>query len=269
MITLLLIDDEKINYADSLVLNAKINDINIIYFQNYEAGFKELHNNLNIQGLIFDAKCWKTQAEQDAGIESSDDGLAEGLKLLQEYEQNTQNYLPLVVNTGREFPLQFFKPLLEPLQATIFQKGKINPDDIFNNLKKRIENSVNYKLERQYADVFVVFKKGYLDTSVKNNLLDILANMHTTDINEIRKNLASIRVIRDAIIQGFLKNKPNYKTPDLISQLFTYLIQNVSSNYGSHKPKNNDILPSKYTTITLANALMEVLLWFEKEMDTK
>jgi hypothetical protein len=269
MITLLLIDDEKIAYADSLVRNAQINDINIIHFQNYEAGFKELYNNLNIQGLIFDAKCWQTQAEQDAGIEPSNNGLGEGLKLLQQYEQNTQNYLPLVVNTGYEFPLQFFKPLLEPLQATIFQKGKTNPDDIFNNLKKRIENSVNYKLERQYADVFVVFKKGYLDAGVENELLNILANMHQTDIVKIREKLASIRVIRETIIQELSKHKPAFKTPELMTQLSSILIHKIGSNYGNHKPKNNDILPSKYTVITLANALMEVLLWFEKEMDTK
>lgn len=123
MMTILLIDDD-IEYSKSLVNNAKLSDLNLIYHQNYEAGFEEIRKNPTIQGLIFDAKCWKTQKEQEDEVEPSEDALAEGLKLLADYEKNTERYLPLVVNTGYSFPLQFFKPLLVPFKAQILRRQK-------------------------------------------------------------------------------------------------------------------------------------------------
>ncbi len=41
-------------------------------------------------------------------------------------------------------------------------------------LLKEIENAENTKIEKHYADVFEVFDKGYLDASLRNDLLSIL-----------------------------------------------------------------------------------------------
>jgi hypothetical protein len=268
MITILLIDDD-MPYATSLCNNAKLRgDLELIHYQNYEAGFKELRTNPSINGLIFDAKCWITQQEQDEEVEPSEQGLSEGLRLLQEYETITQNYLPMIVSTGKDFAAKHFLPQLTALQAKIFQKEKTNPGELFNELILRIEAIENYKIERQYADVFAVFAKNYLSNDVKLNLLSILNTMQRADIGEIRKNLALIRTINETTMQELLNKKGYFKQPDLISE-FSGLIRRVCNNYGSHKPRNNDILPSKYAVITLTNALLEIILWFGKEMDSK
>jgi hypothetical protein len=80
----------------------------------------------------------------------------------------------MVVSTGKDFVAKHFLPQLTALQAKIFQKEKTNPDELFNELILRIEAIENYKIERQYADVFAVFAKNYLSNDVKLNLLSIL-----------------------------------------------------------------------------------------------
>jgi hypothetical protein len=261
MITILLIDDD-IEYIKSLVNNAKLSDLNLIYHQNYEAGFEEIHKNPSIQGLIFDAKCWKTKKEQENEVEPSEDALAEGLKLLADYEKNTEHYLPLVVNTGYTFPLQYFKPALSAFKAQIFEKAKANPEDIFGHLKNLIQNSESYQIERKYTDVFEIFEKGYLGQDVREKLLNILRNINRTENAEISKTLSAIRAVKEEII----RNQPNPSQPNLISSL-SMTIQKNASDYGSHPPRVKDIQPTKYTVISLTHALLEMLLWFKSEKE--
>lgn len=266
MITFLLIEDNQ-DYADSLVLNAKISEIMLLHRQNYEDGFKQIRNNPEIKALIFDAKCWKTRQEQDEESEPSDDALGEGLRLLADYEKSTGKYLPLAVNTGYTYPSQFYEPLLKPFQAKVFEKGKTNPDDIFEYLKLRIQNTENYQIERQYVEVFEIFEKGYLKEDIKNNLLDIIKNQNKVELPQIRKNLALIRSTKETVMQVLSNQKPNFKQPLLIIQYSEHLIHKMASNYGSHNPRFDDIKPTQHTVICLFHALMDILLWFKKEME--
>ncbi len=252
MITILLIDDD-IEYVKSLTNNAKLSDLNLIYYQNYEAGFEEIRKNPNIQGLIFDAKCWKTKKEQEDETEPSEDALAEGLKLLADYEKNSEHYLPLVVNTGYTFPLQYFKPLLEPFKAQIFEKVKTNPEDIFGHLKKLIQDSESYQIERKYADVFEIFEKKPIYNALKINLFNILMGLESKKLN--KETLVEAR----KIFETFRSDFPSVQ-PDNIYPLTNALWKLTSFYLHKNSPE-----PSIYAIQSTIFILLDVLLWFKSE----
>ncbi len=262
MIQVLLIDDEN-EYCESL---AKLADagygIQITHFQNHEDGFAALAKNPDYKALILDAKCF-INAEQET---ESDDALDYALKRLADFEQSTVKHLPFAVNTGYDYFARFFEKGITDRKAKIFSKAK-SPKELFEYLISAINNTENMQIEKQYADVFEVFEKGYLDNELKMNLLNILKNMKKVELAEIRKNLALIRNVKEKMTQRLLSANNSYAQPDLIAQFSVHLIPKVASNYGSHTPRNNDILPSKYTVIALTNALLELLLWFKSEMN--
>jgi hypothetical protein len=254
MIIVLLIDDNKED-SQTLIEVAKRHEIQLLHYQNYEAGFVEIRKNPNIQGLIFDAKCWKTQKEQEDEVEPSEDALAEGLKLLADYEKNTERYLPLVVNTGYTFPLQFFKPLLAPFKAQIFEKAKTNPEDIFGHLKKLIQNAENYQIERKYADVFDIFEKRPIYNTLKINLLNILKSVENKKLN--KETLVEARKIFETLRSDFPSSQPDSIHP------LTNVLWKLTSFY-LHK---NSPEPSIYAIQSAIFALLEILLWFKSEKE--
>lgn len=258
---ILLIDDE-ISACEGL---AKLADekygIAIEYFHNHDEGFAELLKNPKYQALILDAKCLINKEQET----ESDDALDYALKKLADFEQKTGRYLPFAVNTGYEYFAQFFASGLKERKARIFSKAKPK-GELFEYLIAEINNAENTQIEKQYADVFEIFTKGYLDNDVKQNLLNILKNMSKVEIAEVRKNLALIRVTKENILQILLTHT-KFSQPNLIFSLSNDLIHKVASNYGSHNPKSKDIAPTKYTVISLVNALLEILLWFKTEME--
>ncbi len=258
----LLIDDD-LGYCQSLVLFGKINGININFRHNHTDGFAELEKNTNYQALILDVKCLIDSSQ--AIPHESAFGLA--LEMLTNFEKRTERFLPFAVCTGYDELMPTFKPQIEYRKAKIYHKGSMNHQiEMLAYLKIQVENSQNFQLERQYADVFEIFEKGYLEQDVKSNLLNILKNMNSVEIAEIRKNLALIRSTRETIIQVLGNHNRNFSQPELISK-FSDLVNKVASNYGSHKPRINDISPSKYSVISLAFALLEMLLWFKSEKE--
>jgi hypothetical protein len=263
MMKVLLIDDDK-EYGKSLVRFAQVNDIKLFHYQNYEAGFEEIRRNPTIQALIFDAKCWKTKAEQEEEVEPSEDALSLALTLLAEYEKSTGKFLPIAVNTGYNFPLQYFKPLLTPFQARIFEKGKTDPEELFGHLKERIQHSESYQIERQYADVFEVFEKGYLGQSEKNDLLNILKSKNGQDISEITKTIALIRTIEEKIRKN--PSVAKIKKNELI-KASNSMIATVANNYGSHNYLQDGGITTYYTVKSLTYALLEILLWYKNERE--
>jgi len=254
MITLLLIDDEQ-EYSKSLQINAQLSGISLLTAQNYEAGFKEIRKNPRIQGLIFDAKCWRTQQEQDDEIEPTEEAFAEALKLLGEYENSTKNYLPLVVNTGYTFPMQYFQPLLKNFQAKIFEKGTTNPDQIFDYLKEKIENSEVFEIERQFSEVLELFENSHYE-HLKKDFVSIFIDLKNKQEN--KNTLIAIRSIYEGIVK---KNLPNLK--DTGKEEIYPLRDAIWKTSSHYLHPNCKTIPSSFLIKGLAFLLVEILLWYK------
>jgi hypothetical protein len=254
----LLIDDD-LGYCQSLALFGKISGINITFKHNHKEGFAELGNGLKYQALILDAKCLVDDIETKPSVKA----LGIALEMLTDFEKQTERFLPFVVCTGFNDFEPFFEGSLEKRKAKLYYKGEQNHQiEMLAYLKTQVENSQNFQLEKQYADVFEIFEKGYLGQDVREKLLNILRNINRTDNAEISKTLSAIRAVKEEII----RNQPNPSQPNLISSLSS-TIQRNASDYGSHPPRVKDITPTKYTVISLAHALLEMLLWFKSEKE--
>lgn len=252
-IKVLLIDDDEEAICKKLQRNAKDEGIEIVYFCNYEAGFAELNRNFTqYHALVLDAKCWKTQAEQDNDHDPTDDAISEGLRLLGEFENRTAYFLPVVVNTGFSFPESYFSPQINAIKARIFRKGT-EPDELWAHLKNIVANSQTYQIERKYADVLVVFEKSEY-ASVKSDVLAFLKDIETETIT--RDTLVSIRKVFETLRNDFPASQPDNIHP------LTGVIWKMTSHY-LHK---NAPLPSPYLVKAMGYALLDVLLWFKNEM---
>lgn len=260
---ILLIDDD-VQFCQTFADNAQIeHNINIIYFHNHQDGFAELRKDEAYQALILDARCFKTPDDEQIGGDGNDSALSFALELLANFEKETERYLPWVVYTAyeHEFSRFFGNPTTK-----IFRKGKGASHELFTYLKQEIANLPNTQLEKQYALVFEVFTNGYLTQNTKTDLLNILKNNNSVDISEIRKSIALIRTIKetitDDVVREGLAKRSIVKLPELIDY-YSKSIHKLASNYGSHAAKK-DIQPTKYTVISLTNALLEILLWFNR-----
>ncbi len=249
-IKVLLIDDEEETICKKLQRNAKDESIEITYFCNYEAGFAELNRSFSqYHALVLDAKCWKTQAEQDNDHNPTDDALSEGLRLLAEFEHKTQCFLPVAVYTGFDFPQNYLSPQLNAIKARIFRKGTDHAE-LFTYLKETAAHSDTYRIERKYADVLAVFENAKY-TSIKNDALAYLKDLENDGLT--RDTLVNIRKVYDSLRNDFPTLQPDNIHP------LTKAIWSVGSFY-LHK---NAPLPSPYLIKSLGYALLDVLLWFK------
>lgn len=249
-IKVLLIDDEEEIICKKLQRNAKEEGIEVTYFCNYEAGFAELNRNFTqYHALVLDAKCWKTQAEQDNDHNPTDDALSEGLRLLAEFESKTQHFLPIAVYTGFDFPQNYLSPQINAIKARIFRKGTDHAE-LFAYLQERVAHSDTYRIERKYADVLVVFEKVEY-AGIKNDVLAYLKDLENDSVT--RDTLVSIRKVFETLRGNFPASQPDNIHP------LTASIWKMTSHY-LHK---NAPLPSAYLIKSLGYALLDVLLWFK------
>ncbi len=120
------------------------------------------------------------------------------LERLKEIERKQDRHIPFVINTGYfgEKEVQMMQRLITERKGKIFSKT-LPKDGMFQYLVTEIENSENTKIEKQYADVFEVFNNGYLTSSYRTDLLEILRNLENPSrlkdkFNPLRKFLEPI-----------------------------------------------------------------------------
>lgn len=245
---ILLIDDEA-EYCESLRKLALVKyKATLTYFHSYEEGFADLYKNTAYQAIIFDAKCLINK-EQEV---ESDDALDYALKRLSDFESQTQRFLPFVVNTGYDYFTSFFATGLQERKSKIFLKTK-PPEELFEHLLDAIANSETYRIERKYADVLSIFEKAEYAT-VKNDVLSFLKDLENDTVT--RDTLVAIRKVFEISRNGFPASQPDNIHP------LTGCIWKMTSHY-LHK---NAPLPSSYLIKSLGYALLDVLLWFKKEI---
>ena len=305
---ILLIDDEKevceslIDFANQIGIAKFDADIIITDRQSWQDG-AELLEKEYFHALILDARC---MIETDQ-VDDNFDFLTIALERLKEIEQKQDRHIPFVINTGYfgEKEVQMMQRLITERRGKIFSKT-LPKDEMFQYLVSEIEISENTKIEKEYADVFEIFDKGYLDATFRAHLLKLLKTSNSDEPTEIKKNLALLRSLQEQIFQT-LNKKDNQIVPDKAAkpkvrfwevqkqlsgnlvnissdrfnkdfQPTTEVFQNdsiknlseciykIASDDGSHNPYENTPLPNKYTVQSLKFAFLEQLIWFKKLM---
>lgn len=299
---ILLIDDEKevceslIDFASQIGIAKFDADIIITDRQNWQEG-AELLEKEYFHALILDARCM-IDSEQ---IDDNFDFLTIALERLKEIEQKQDRHILFVINTGYfgEKEVQMMQRLITERRGKIFSKT-LPKDEMFQYLVAEIENSENTKIEKEYANVFEVFDKGYLGSSFRIELFKILKTLNKDSKNQ--ENLRAVRVIQDEIyntlnrknssivpnglsavernrhLSGNFDNRARQLTSTVYqTETISYLssaIYKISSEFGNHPPRKPTTvavayweMPSNYAVKSLVFALLEQLLWFKNLME--
>jgi len=295
-IHILLIDDEK-EYCNTLITNARYFGILIKDFQNLEDGFKELEKELKYKAIIFDAKCMVNEKEEVDNFGF----LPIALDRLKDFENKYKIHIPFVINTGYsdQKEISMISKQIALKKGKIFDKGSAK-EELFNYLIDEINKADITKLEKEYADVFLVFEKGYLPNNMRGDILKILQNNTNPDPAKIKDNLATIRRILDEILSRISSNKPivlpasknsfnkkvkhlsgnvkespigsgNYlsttkKYQSSTIEFLSTAIYRISSDFGSHAiPKDTALyqpFPTIYSVQALTFSIFEIILWY-------
>jgi len=302
-IHILLIDDNK-DYCKSLknrfweIGEEKSLHIEVTDFQNLEEGFAALEKESKYKAVILDAKCLRTKEQETEDFQF----LPEALDELEKVNQRTGIYTPFVVNTGY-YDTEVLSSLslkIERQKGRLFDKST-QEEEMLQYLLEEIANAENTKIEKQYAEVFEIFDKGYLDASLRNDLLTIVKKLN--DGGNVKNNFNPLRKFIEAIYER-IKTKDTNLIPDEVyygrggiginlewtwrylsgmsvnidrttppfqsSALFSEhisknvkTVEELSSTISHHYSK--DVTTYAYKSAVFA--LLEVLLWFKAVME--
>ncbi len=306
VIDILLIDDDK-QFCQSLrsrfLSIGEDSDLNIQVkgFQNLEEGFAELEKDSKYKAVILDAKALIKTDQETADLNF----LPVALHRLEKLNQKTGRvHTPFAVITGYYDNFLSFDTLIKEQKGKLFDKSS-QEEEMLEYLLKEIENAENTKIEKQYADVFEVFDKGYLDSSYRTDLLNILKNLENPTqlkdkFNPLRKFLEPIykaikakdtNLIPDTVfynrngrdvnldwIQRYITGQRVTIPPPPNRNGIDYQQDAIISFHAGWGIKYLEELGSKishdyadevtiYTYKSAVFALLEILLWFKRLME--
>lgn len=273
-------------------------NVQITDFQNLEEGYVELNKESRYKALILDAKCIIEKGEnEDLNF------LPVALRRLEEINRKTGRiYIPFAINTGfAAFPeIKSQERNIRELKGEIFDKS--DEEKMLAYLFEAIEKAEETKIEKQYEDVFEVFDKGYLEPSLRNDLLTVVKKLN--DSANVKNNFNPLRKFIEAIYEK-IKDKDTNLIPDEVyygrggiginlEWTWRYLsgmtvnvdktsppFQTLKPLFSEHISKNvktveglsstiSHIYPNSVTTYAYKSAvfaLLEILLWFKKLME--
>ena len=212
-------------------------------------------------------------------------------------------YKPALIYTGY-YDLVDEITILDGQILEIFDKGKVNIEDVFKFIIEEIKKSPNKKIKAKYPDVFEIFEKNYLDINVEEMLLDLLKSYKEIKPEDIKPLATKIRSIQEAIyknlnhyfpdklpndcfrengmvefnkaksiLSGKAKNAFGKFEVDKTKDIQGPDIENLSNTIywvcGSiiHYEIDRKYIPGKYTIQSLVLALLEQLLWYKTTID--
>ena len=297
VIDILLIDDDK-QFCRSLrnrfLLIGEETEVNfqVRDYQNLDEGFAELEKDSKYKALILDAKALITSEQDNPNLNF----LPVALHRLEKLNQKTGRiHTPFAVITGYYDNFLSFDTLIKEQKGKLFDKSS-QEEEMLQYLLKEIESAENTKIEKQYENVFDIFRddKKYLDSSCRTDLLFIIKKMN--DESDIKNNFTQLRKILEEIykklrIKGeipdalfhsdgrpnlewvyyYLQGHTRYPNPGLTNlnpvrekhllSCIDYL-KNITSIITHAYSSNVTIYAYKSAVFTL----LEVLLWFKAIM---
>lgn len=230
VIDILLIDDNKeycrslrnrfLQIGEDIDLNVQVRD-----FQNLEDGFAELEKDSKYKALILDAKALITPEQEKDDF----DFLPVALHRLEKLNRKTGRiHTPFAVITGFYDNFKSFETIVKEQKGKLFDKSS-QEEDMFQYLLKEIANAENTKIEKQYADVFEIFDKAYLESKYRVKLVNILANLE--DTSKTDSILQDLRVIQDEIYNALNRKDKN-------------IVPSTVSKWNNKKRLDEDVPPS-------------------------
>lgn len=214
VIDILLIDDNKdfcrslrnrfLLIGEDIDLNIQVRD-----FQNLEDGFAELEKDSKYKAVILDAKALITTDQETPDL----DFLPVALHRLEKLNQKTGRvHTPFAVITGYYDNFLSFDTLIKEQKGKLFDKTS-QEEEMLQYLLSEIKNAENTKIEKQFADVFEVFDKGFLDSSYRTDLLNVLKNLETP--TQLKDKFNPLRKFLEPVYKA-IKAKDTNLIPDIV-----------------------------------------------------
>jgi DNA-binding NtrC family response regulator len=160
-IEVLWIDDEYLKQS-CVISDAELDGINLHPVESHEEGIIAIkENRFSFHAVILDAKVKLNKGDNLLSLK----GLRESRDFLIK-----QQKLPFFIFTGQ--PDYLSDEQFRDSYGDFYVKGKDN-QKLFDDIKKAVENSDNFKIQSEFEDVFKVCKK-YFDGDVWLVLFEIL-----------------------------------------------------------------------------------------------
>lgn len=163
------IDDDCNTTGRDFIGQAEQDDVDITAFESHEEGIAFLENNLtSINAIILDAKVKHMKNDTVTNLE--------GLRASRDriIELNNKVDLPYFIFTGQ--PDYQTNELFKQSFGNFYTKG-IDNERLIADVIKRIEQSEDYILKKQYQKVFEVCTPEYIGTESIKNILKILSSI--------------------------------------------------------------------------------------------
>jgi len=274
---MLIIDDDK-EFVESLHADAQRHQILLTHRDNLEDAklFLGSSKASKISGVILDVVCMKSKDQEVAKSSFITAAINFFTKELP--------HLPLAILTGEPDQYNDLSLLYEGTN-NVYSKGQ-DEEEMLLFLKNEALKLNRTKIINKYKDIFEIIDE-LLPTEAKEELINCLTNLNTSDDTQIRNNLACVRRLQEKIYIELNKSKPGWVPTEYIegdvkvkailrhlregnyvdkkTDHFAKSIYEISSDYGAHTQNRTQGSPvSKYTVHTVAYALLDLFLWFKK-----
>ncbi len=280
-IPMLVIDDD-LSYVEALNRDARRFHIALIHAGSLEEG-KELYegrNGRSLGGLVLDVKCLKEchQKVPDSSF------IAAAVRYFGEKAPS----LPMVALTGEPDQYRNMKELFEGT-LRVFSKGR-DEEEMLAWLREEAEKLDMVRISASHPEVFAVTGR-HLGRDAEEELLRCLRDMESADPTTIRNTLVGIRRFQERIYIALSKCDEALLPARLVSgeinmvgcykhlvengtveryriiDRFAELVYKVTSDNGSHTPyADPKYSPTSYTVRAVIYALLDLILWFGREM---
>ncbi|AQR96490.1 hypothetical protein [Clostridium saccharoperbutylacetonicum] len=295
MINNALIVDDREDFTKELKSEAKEYEINVASRTNLKEMIEFLDKYADkLTMIILDIKCL-IEPMQEVEHESF-------LPAALMYLEKEYKYIPRVILTADS--VSYEEVSRYHPDEKIFRKTTEDILKLFDYIKQKGEELPILKIRYEFSDMFKVFDKNYLCKDEEKELLELLKNMNSKDMTQIKNNLVIIRRIQEKILQTINKNNKQI-VPDRcmgnngtvkfrevdkhlkgnkshqsnyiaistdyysgVIEEISPMIYNIASSTAAHNTYENvDFPPSNYTVKCCTFALLDFIRWFDKRID--
>ncbi len=295
----LVIDDDESYIEDSLNIYAQDKRIKLLYASNLEDGIEIFKDGYGFHGVILDVICLKTRDQEIPDNSFITAALT--------YFNNKANALPVVALTGEPDETEVGR-LKGLFQGTMEVFTKANDEEkLLAFLKQEADKLPQVKLRKQYKNIFDIVEKC-LGSDAEKELEQCLSDLSHTELPKIKGSLVNIRSLLEKIFIALnaVDNtmvldehiKPYGKLDVKVRPIFGHIKgnfdprtqTNTTDVYVDHQSstfktmdfcysicsngvhaidQNEPFKPTKHTVTSTLHALMDTILWFDREYSNR